>query len=164
MAALSDKEWSLNVWNNIVVNNVNTGAVDPVEKKIVKYTHYSISRKKMVNKVVDFGIPVSTSDSITVLIALQISGSKRLNTPRFIDPKEAKVWHKSKTVSWLEVKSKPPTISTNWSLAFGVVWHNNTTQWRHSWKINTINCSSLMMVLIVKLQRNWDQNRVLKIV
>ena len=45
----------------------------------------------MVNIVVDFGIPVSTSDSITVLIALQISGSKRLNTPRFIDPKEAKV-------------------------------------------------------------------------
>ena len=75
----------------------------------------------MVNKVVDFGIPVSTSDSITVLIALQISGSKRLKTPRFIDPKDAKVWHKSKTVSWLEVKSKPPTISTNWSLAFGVV-------------------------------------------
>ena len=69
--------------------------------------------KKIVNIVVDFGIPVSTSDSITVLIALQISGSKRLNTPRFIDPKEAKVWHKSKTVSWLEVKSKPPTISTN---------------------------------------------------
>ena len=46
MAALSDKEWSLNVWNNIVVNNVNTGAVDPVVKIIVKYTHNSISRKK----------------------------------------------------------------------------------------------------------------------
>ena len=48
MAALSDQEWSLNVWNNIVVNNVNTGAVDPVKKKkLVKYRNTnSISRKK----------------------------------------------------------------------------------------------------------------------
>ena len=65
-------------------------------------------------------------------IQLQRSGRSNFKTPRFMLANEASVSHSKRTVSWLEVKRRPPTMSTNWSLVRGCTRHSWTTQRRHS--------------------------------